>query len=136
MDVKGIDFVFGVGGEDKKFFKLDLKNFSYASEDRIWGKFYNLFTDERLKLKELVAFPGKGMSYQKHRHRDEIWFVSKGKCLVNYSGENPDQPKKIVLNHEENFHVKRIVGIKLLIHIIVHVILLKFNMEIKRVKMI
>ena len=33
--------------------------------------------------------------------------LAKGKCLVNYSGENPDQPKKIVLNHEENFHVKK-----------------------------
>ena len=43
-----------------------------------WGKFYNLFTDNKVKLKELIVAPGKGMSLQKHFHRDEIWFISQG----------------------------------------------------------
>ena len=38
------------------------KEWQYESEDRIWGKFYNLFTDNKVKLKELIINPGKGMS--------------------------------------------------------------------------
>ena len=106
MKVKGIDFAFGVGGDDKKnSSSWILKNYAHDSEKRIWGKFYNLFTDQRLKLKELIVSPGKGMSYQRHFHRNEIWFVSKGKCLINFSDKSPDKSKEIILNHEESFHV-------------------------------
>ena len=34
-----------------------------TSEERVWGKFYNLFQDDRLKVKELILEPGKGMSF-------------------------------------------------------------------------
>ena len=71
-----------MGGDFKKFVKLDSKNYKYDSEDRIWGKFYNLFTDENVKLKELILYPKKGISYQRHLHRSEIWLVSKGSCTV------------------------------------------------------
>ena len=38
--------------------------FQFDEEERIWGKFYNLFTDDRLKLKELIVDPKKGLSFQ------------------------------------------------------------------------
>ena len=106
MEIEDIKFEFGVGGSHKmNSSSLILKNFQYDQEERIWGSFYNLFTDNRLKLKELIVNPGKGMSFQKHYFRNEIWFVSKGKCLVNFSKDDPDNFKEIILNTEESLHV-------------------------------
>ena len=79
-----------------------LKEWQYESEDRVWGKFYNLFTDNKVKLKELIVSPGKGMSLQKHFHRDEIWFVSK-ECVVNFSQESPALTKE--------FHLKNTIAL-------------------------
>ena len=83
-----------------------LKDWNFESEKRVWGKFYNLFTDHRLKLKELIVAPGKGMSFQRHFKRNEIWFISKGSCEVNFSESSPDNPSLIKLTTEEVFHVK------------------------------
>ena len=106
MSVNGISFKFSVGGDDKKnSSSWILKDFQFDSEERIWGKFFNLFTDNRLKLKELIVDPGKGMSFQKHNYRNEIWFVSKGKCLVNFSEKDPDSFEEIILETEQSFHV-------------------------------
>ena len=83
--VDEIEFIFGVGGENKKnSSSWILKNWQEDFEDRVWGKFYNLYVNEKIKLKELIILPGKGMSLQRHFNRDEIWFVSKGKCKVKY----------------------------------------------------
>lgn len=85
MEVDDIEFIFGVGGENKKnSSSWILKNWQEDFEDRVWGKFYNLYVNEKIKLKELIILPGKGMSLQRHFNRDEIWFVSKGKCKVKY----------------------------------------------------
>jgi cytidyltransferase-like protein len=106
MEVSGIEFKFGVGGENKKnSSSWILKDFQFDSEDRRWGRFYNLFTDNRMKLKELIVHPGKGMSFQKHFFRNEIWFVSKGKCLVNFSEQDPSNYKEIILETEQSFHI-------------------------------
>ena len=108
MAISNINFVFGVGGKDKKnSSSWILKEFQYQSEERVWGKFYDLFENESLKLKELVIDPGKGMSFQKHFYRDEIWFVSKGACSVNYSQDKPEKYKEITLSLEDVFHVKK-----------------------------
>jgi cytidyltransferase-like protein len=108
MSVKGIEFKFGVGGDNKmNSSSWILKKFQYDEEERIWGKFYNLFTDDRLKLKELIINPKKGLSFQRHFHRSEIWFVSKGGCIVNYSEEDPDSFKKIELNREDVLIIKK-----------------------------
>ena len=42
MDVSGIEFMFGIGGNDKKnSSSWILKDFSYDGEERIWGSFFN-----------------------------------------------------------------------------------------------
>lgn len=106
MSVQGVTFKFGVGGEDKKnSSSWILKDFQFDHEDRVWGKFYNLFIDNRMKLKELIISPGKGMSFQRHFYRNEIWFVSKGKCLVNFSKTDHVNYDKVYLNTEDSFHV-------------------------------
>jgi len=86
MSVSGIKFEFSVGGNDKKnSSSWILKNWKFEKERRIWGEFFNLFEDDQVKVKELIIEPGRGMSLQKHHKRSEIWLVSHGKCLVNYS---------------------------------------------------
>ena len=85
MSIKGIDFRFGIGGEDKKnSSSWILKNWQGESEERVWGKFFNLYKDHKMKLKELIINSRKGMSLQRHYKRDEIWFVSKGECIVKH----------------------------------------------------
>ena len=107
MEVDDVIFKFSVGGDIKMNSSSEiLKNWNYDSEERVWGKFYNLFTDNRLKLKELVINPGKGISYQRHFKRNEIWFVSKGSCQVNFSESGPEDANLIQLSTESVFHVK------------------------------
>jgi cytidyltransferase-like protein len=107
MKAQNVFFKFGVGGDNKmNSSSVILKDWNFESEERVWGKFYNLFTDHRLKLKELIVAPGKGMSFQRHFKRKEIWFISKGACEVNFSESSPDNPSLIKLTTEEVFHVK------------------------------
>ena len=107
MKVQNVTFEFGVGGNNKMNSSSEiLKDWNFDSEERVWGKFYNLFTDDRLKLKELILAPGKGMSFQRHFKRNEIWFVSKGACEVNFSVSIPENSTQIKLSTEEVFHVK------------------------------
>ena len=106
-NVQNITFEFGVGGKNKINSSSEiLKDWNFRSEDRVWGKFYNLFTDDRLNLKELIVAPGKGMSFQRHFKRNEIWFVSKGACEINFSSSSPEDSTLIKLSTEEVFHVK------------------------------
>ena len=106
MTVSGINFIFSVGGDDKKnSSSWILKNWQYYHEERLWGSFYNLFEQEQVKVKELIVKPGKGMSFQKHFKRHEIWMVSKGSCVVNYSKDNPENKENIQLNKFDHYLV-------------------------------
>lgn len=106
MAVNGIEFLFSVGGDDKKnSSSWILKKWQYYYEERLWGSFYNLFEEEQVKVKELIVNPGKGMSFQKHFKRNEIWMVSKGSCVVNYSKDDPNKKKNIQLNKFDHYLV-------------------------------
>ena len=106
MSLDGIKFIFGVGGDDKKnSSSWILKKWQYYHEERLWGSFYNLFEEDQVKVKELIVDSGKGMSFQKHHKRHEIWMVSKGSCVVNYSKDSPDNKKSIKLNKFDHYLV-------------------------------
>ena len=106
MSVDGIEFLFGVGGNDKKnSSSWILKKWQYYHEERLWGSFYNLFEEENVKVKELIVDPGQGMSFQKHFKRNEIWMVSKGSCVVYYSKDDPQNKKNIQLNKDNDIIV-------------------------------
>ena len=106
MSLDNISFEFSVGGDDKKnSSSWILKNWQYYYEKRLWGSFYNLFEEDQVKVKELIVEPGKGMSFQRHFKRSEIWLVSKGSCVLNYSKDNPDNKKNIKLNKFDNYYV-------------------------------
>ena len=106
MSVDGIEFIFSVGGDDKKnSSSWILKNWKYYHEKRLWGSFFNLFEEEQVKVKELIVDPGKGMSFQKHFKRSEIWMVSRGSCVVNYSESDPEEKENIQLNKFDHYLV-------------------------------
>ena len=106
MVVDDIEFMFGVGGDNKKNSSSSLlKNWKFDSEDRIWGRFYNFYDSKEVKVKELIVNPKKGMSFQKHKHRNEIWLVTKGSCEVIYASEDASQKEKIILNKFDKFFV-------------------------------
>ena len=107
MSVSGITFEFSVGGDEKKnSSSWILKNWKYEKERRVWGEFFNLFEDDQVKVKELIIEPKKGMSLQKHHKRSEIWLVSYGKCLVNYSKVSPNEIEEIALDKHNSLHVE------------------------------
>lgn len=107
MSVDGISFEFGVGGEEKiNSSSWILKEWKHEKEIRRWGVFFNIFDTNEVKVKELVVEPGKGMSFQKHSKRSEIWLVIHGSCLVNYSNSDPEKTTKIHLNKFDHFLVK------------------------------
>ncbi len=106
MSVENVEFIFGVGGDNKmNSSSWILKNWKYYFEERLWGSFYNLFEDSDCKVKELIVSPNSGMSFQKHYKRSEIWLVSKGSCIVNYSDADPDDKKSVQLKKFDHYLV-------------------------------
>lgn len=108
MELEGIKFVFGVGGDNKiNSSSSILKDYFFESENRIWGTFYNLFIDNNVKVKELILYKGKGISFQKHSYRSELWFISQGNCMVRYSEDTADNYKEIALKKHDRFNIKK-----------------------------
>jgi mannose-6-phosphate isomerase-like protein (cupin superfamily) len=109
MAVEGYTFEFSVGGDNKaNSSSWILKEWKYPTERRVWGEFSNLFEDQVCKVKELVIEPGKGISYQRHFKRSEIWFVSKGECVVKHGRDTDksDEYDTINLKTDEVIHIK------------------------------
>ena len=80
-----------------------MKEWSYPLTKRIWGEFFDLFQDNFIKVKELIIYPEQGMSFQRHFKRNELWLVSKGKCVVNYSYNDPNDIESIQLKKGDRF---------------------------------
>ena len=107
MSVKGVEFLFGIGGDDKKnSSSWILKKWKYFQEERVWGSYYNLFKDGDVKVKELIVAPKQGMSFQRHQFRSEIWLVSKGCCVVNFSKDNPENRQTVTLKKFDKYLAK------------------------------
>lgn len=81
---KNVEFLFGVGGEDKKnSSSWILENWKAPKTPRQWGYYRVLHEVSGCKVKELTVDPGKQLSMQKHSSRNEYWLVSEGQCEVN-----------------------------------------------------
>ena len=50
--------------------------------ERSWGYYRVIEESPGYKLKEIVVYPGKCLSYQKHEERNELWFVKEGNGTV------------------------------------------------------
>ena len=108
MAVDGYEFVFSVGGDNKaNSSSWILKEWKYPTERRVWGEFSDLFQDDVVRVKELVIEPGKGISYQRHFKRSEMWFVSKGMINIKHSFSTPESFQLHTLRKDEFFHVKQ-----------------------------
>jgi hypothetical protein len=120
MKVSDINFIFSVGGDDKKNSSSWILNkWQYYFEERQWGSFFNLFETKNIKVKELIIEPGKAMSFQKHLKRNEIWLVSEGSCEVNSAISDPEQElKKLYLINLITILCQLSNGIKYAIHLI------------------
>jgi cytidyltransferase-like protein len=107
MSVLGINFLFGVGGNDKKNSSSWILNkWQYYFEERQWGSFFNLFETNNIKVKELIVGSGKSMSFQRHFKRNEIWLISKGSCVVSYSNDIDNKNiKELQLNKFDHYLV-------------------------------
>lgn len=84
MVFEDVEFVFGIGGEDKKnSSSWILDEWRHPKTARPWGYYKVLHqVGKEVKLKELTVEPGKSLSMQKHKQRAEFWFVSQGEASV------------------------------------------------------
>ncbi|MEW6187908.1 MAG: phosphomannose isomerase type II C-terminal cupin domain [Thermodesulfobacteriota bacterium] len=78
-------------------------------DHRPWG-YYRVLADEKdHKVKRIVVYPGKRLSLQRHRLRQEHWYILSGQALVTRDqeriplsrGEAVDIPKQ-ALHRIEN----------------------------------
>lgn len=99
--VSGIELLSGIGGNVKQnSSSWILKDWKYEKYNKVWGEYFNLFEDNGVKVKELIVEPNKGMSYQKHDKRSEIWLVSQGKCDIFHNQNNIDDEKLTLQKHD------------------------------------
>jgi len=83
-DIKNVEFVFGVGGEDKKnSSSWILEDYKSPKTQRVWGYYRVLHEvhgphEPTMVVKELTVDPDKSLSMQYHRYRNEFWIVSEG----------------------------------------------------------
>ena len=84
LEDDNLEFIFGVGGEDKKnSSSWILQEWKAPKTERQWGYYRVLHEDgPTVKLKELTVDPGKALSMQRHDKRNEFWFVSQGTATV------------------------------------------------------
>lgn len=80
-DHSDVNFVFGVGGENKaNSSSWILDEWKTQKTERDWGYWRVLDhkPEKGYKVKELVIYPGKSLSDQKHFKRSEEWIVLEG----------------------------------------------------------
>lgn len=86
MDVEddNIEFVFGVGGNDKKnSSSWILREWKQPKTLRQWGYYRILHDVQGCKVKELTVNPGQSLSMQRHFKRHEFWHVTEGNCILD-----------------------------------------------------
>jgi cytidyltransferase-like protein len=96
-----IEFVFGVGGENKKnSSSWILSEWKAPKTDRSWGYYRILHTEgHEVKVKELTVNPHQSLSMQRHSNRNEYWLVSEGQATV-YDGN-----KEVIIDKHDNFNI-------------------------------
>lgn len=61
-------------------------------ENRPWGSYTVLDEKEGFKVKRIEVLPEKRLSYQKHQHRAEHWFVVQGTAQVTLNDKEITVP--------------------------------------------
>jgi cytidyltransferase-like protein len=98
-----VEFVFGVGGEDKKnSSSWILEDWKHPKTERTWG-YYRVLHEvgPNTKLKELTVNPKSFLSMQRHDLRAEFWFVAQGQACVYTLNKSSDVELVDVYNQHE-----------------------------------
>jgi mannose-6-phosphate isomerase-like protein (cupin superfamily) len=101
-----LEFVFGVGGEDKRnSSSWILEEWKAPKTSRAWGYYRILHTcGPGVKLKELTVAPKTCLSMQRHEKRAEFWFVAEGQAAVYTLDSSTDHDLKCSLvAHQSTF---------------------------------
>lgn len=95
-----VKFVYGVGGKHKKnSSSWILDEWKHPKTDRTWGWYRVLDDKPGYKVKELVIYPGRSLSMQRHFKRAEHWYVLKGKCSLRTKFNGIEELQEITQNH-------------------------------------
>lgn len=91
MHYTDVEFVFGVGGENKaNSSSWILDEWKTQRTERDWGYWRVLDHKPKkgYKVKELVIYPGKSLSDQRHFKRSEVWSILEGSVQMDteYNG--------------------------------------------------
>ena len=101
-----VEFVFGVGGEDKKnSSSWVLQEWKAPKTERPWGYYRVLHEVPGMKVKELTVNPGAKLSMQRHKCRAEYWIVSSGKASVESQLDSGYSMPAVTLTPHEQYKV-------------------------------
>ncbi len=111
MDIvdNNLEFVFGVGGEDKKnSSSWILTEWKAPKTERPWGYYRVLHENgKEVKVKELTVDPGQCLSMQRHQDRSEHWFVAEGTAEVYTINKSTDQELVGIFHKHQSLHIKK-----------------------------
>jgi len=101
IDDNNIEFVFGVGGEDKvNSSSWILDNWKAPKTEREWGYYRVLHEVDGTKVKELTVEPKQSLSMQKHSKRSEHWIITEGKCKLRKYAETGELIETVLTKHD------------------------------------
>ena len=104
--VDNVEFVFGVGGENKmNSSSWILQEWKAPKTERPWGYYRVLHEVPGVKVKELTVEPGKSLSMQRHQLRAEYWLVSEGQAVVNRATPLGFDLEPAILDKHNQLHV-------------------------------
>jgi cytidyltransferase-like protein len=109
MTVEGIEFAFGVGGEDKaNSSSWILQEWKSPKTERPWGYYRVIHEDNpAVKVKELIVEPNQRLSMQRHSQRAEHWFVSQGTATVYTINRKSDAELVGEFTRHQHIHIDR-----------------------------
>jgi D-beta-D-heptose 7-phosphate kinase/D-beta-D-heptose 1-phosphate adenosyltransferase len=109
MTVPGIEFAFGVGGENKaNSSSWILEQWRAPKTTRVWGEYSVLHeVGTHTKVKELTVSPGSTLSMQRHDERAEHWFIAEGTAEVYTINRSSDVEFMGVFRRHQSLHIPR-----------------------------
>jgi cytidyltransferase-like protein len=105
MIEKDVEFVFGVGGDNKlNSSSWILGEWKASKTNRPWGYYRVLHEVPGTKVKELTIEPGQHLTMQRHWDRSEHWHVAEGACHVDF--EDATQQSHTKLKQHDQFTIR------------------------------
>ena len=109
MVFEDVEFVFGVGGENKaNSSSWILNEWRAPKTSRAWGYYRVLHeVENHVKLKELTVNPKTCLSMQRHQDRAEHWFVAEGTATVYTLDRSSDMDLLGEYTQHQHIHINR-----------------------------